>query len=109
MNGMSPAHQAVELGDVKALYDLLKSGSDIHEEDHGLTLLHHAIDVEVDSHIQSGQPLHVDVTALLLAMGADPRRRSGGGTGITAEHYAFTQGHWLASCLIDSWIQDHPA
>jgi hypothetical protein len=100
---MSPAHLAVEHGDLETLVRLLRSGdADIHEEYDGLTLLHHAIDVELDAHAQTGEPLHVDTTALLLALGADPRRGSGGGVGPTAEHFAFVNGHWLASCLIEA-------
>jgi len=102
---LSPAHQAVELEDLEKLRDLLDAGADPNEEHHGLTLLHHAIDIEADSHTQTGDPLHVDTTAYLLARGADPTRRSGGGSGVSAEHYAFTRGHWLASSIIDAWIK----
>jgi uncharacterized protein len=102
---MSPAHQAVELEDLTALRDLLDAGADPNEEHHGLTLLHHAIDVEADSHTQTGDPLHVDMTAYLLARGADPTRRSGGGSGVSGQHYAFTRGHWLASSVIEAWIK----
>ncbi|WP_338320204.1 ankyrin repeat domain-containing protein [Streptomyces lonarensis] len=85
----------------------MDGGADIHQERNGLTLLHHAIDVEIDGHEQSGEPLHVDVTAYLLARGADPRRRSGGGTGISAEHMALMRGHWLATCLVEEWVRTH--
>ncbi|MET7685795.1 ankyrin repeat domain-containing protein [Streptomyces sp. NPDC005423] len=105
---MTPTHHAVEMEDLEALRDLLDRGADINEERQGLTLLHHAIDVEIDGHTQTGDPLHVDVTAYLLARGADPQRRSGGGSGISAEHMALTRGHWLASCLIEEWIRTHP-
>ncbi|MGA5763996.1 ankyrin repeat domain-containing protein [Nonomuraea bangladeshensis] len=107
-HGMSPAHFAVEMEDAEKLQALLDEGADVHEEHYGLTLLHHAIDVEVDGHAQTGDPLHVDMTALLLANGADPRRRSGGGTGVSAEHFAFVNRHWLASRLIEAWLRDHP-
>ena len=105
MESMTPAHIAVEMEDLPALRDLLDSGIDIHEEHHGLTLLHHAIDVEIDGHTQSGEPLHVDTTAYLLARGADPTRRSGSGSGVSPEHMALTRGHWLATCLIEVWIR----
>ncbi|WP_218577912.1 ankyrin repeat domain-containing protein [Phytohabitans rumicis] len=101
---MSAAHEAVESGDLETLARLLRTGeANIHEEFDGLTLLHHAIDVELDTHTQTGGPLHVDTTALLLALGADPRRGSAGGVGPTAEHVAFVNGHWLASCLFEGW------
>jgi hypothetical protein len=102
------AHYAVEMEDLEALRDLLDQGDNINEEHQGLTLLHHAIDVEIDGHTQTGDPLHVDVTAYLLARGADPQRRSGGGSGVSAEHMALARGHWLASCLIEEWIRTHP-
>ncbi|WP_394359558.1 ankyrin repeat domain-containing protein [Amycolatopsis sp. SB7-3] len=103
MNDLSTAHRAVEMCDLPLLRELLDGGADIHEEHGGLTLLHHAIDVEIDSHAQTGEPLHVDVTAYLLARGADPKRRSDGGRGVSAEHMAFVDGHWLASALFEAW------
>ncbi len=36
---MSPAHQAVEVGDLKLLHDLIEARLDINEEYDGLTLL----------------------------------------------------------------------
>lgn len=107
MNDLSPAHQAVEMGDLPLLRELLDGGADINEEHAGLTLLHHAIEVEVDSHTQTGEPLHVDVTAYLLARGADPKRPSDGGRGVTAEHMAFVSRHWLASALFERWGTRH--
>jgi DNA-binding transcriptional regulator YiaG len=106
--GMSPAHHAVEMGDLKALRDLLDRGVGIEEEYCGLTLLQHAVDAEIDGHALSGEQPHVDTTAYLLARGADPKRRSGGGTGVSAEQMAFTGGHWLASALFESWSRTHP-
>lgn len=102
---MSDAHRAVELEDLPTLRNLLDGGADIHEEYNGLTLLHHAIDVEIDGHVQSGEPLHVDATAYLLARGADPTRKSMGGKGVSAAQMAESRGHWLASCLIQQWIK----
>ena len=107
MAEMSPAHLAVEMEDLESLRDLLDAGADVHEEYYGLTLLHHAVDAEIDGHTQTGEPLHVDTTAYLLARGADPRRRSGGGTGVSAEHMAFVRGHWLATSLFEEWIRTH--
>jgi hypothetical protein len=45
--------------------------------------------------------LHVDVTALLLARGADPRRAC---NGIPAVLVAELRGHWLAVELMRAWI-----
>lgn len=100
---MTPAHRAVEFEDLPALRDLLDAGGDINEEHYGLTLLHHAIDVEVDNHDQSGEPLHVDTTAYLLARGADCSRKSSDERGVSAEHMALVGGHWLASALFAAW------
>lgn len=108
MNDFTPAHRAVEMEDLETLRDLLDQGADINEEHQGLPLLHHAIDVEIDSHVQTGNRLHVDTTAYLLARGADPRRRSNAGHGVSAKHMAFTRGHWLALCLIEEWIRVRP-
>ncbi|GAB2875942.1 ankyrin repeat domain-containing protein [Streptomyces mayteni] len=105
-SGFSPAHQAVAVEDLETLGRLLGAGADIHEEHHGLTLLHHAVDVEIDGYDQTGEPLTVDTTAFLLARGADPTRPSGGGTGVSAEHMAFVRGHWLALELFEEWKRE---
>ncbi|MGK4593562.1 ankyrin repeat domain-containing protein [Amycolatopsis sp. w19] len=91
------------MSDLPLLRELLDGGANINEEHDGLTLLHHAIDVEIDSHTQTGEPLRVDVTAYLLARGADPLRPSDGGCGVTAEQMAFESRHWLASALFEGW------
>lgn len=98
--GMTPAHEAVENEDLLRLRDLLDAGADIEEVDGGLTLLQHAIDVEVDGHTQTGEPLHVDVTAFLLARGADPMASPSGDGAGSALHMARLSGHWLAVALI---------
>ncbi|MES9524147.1 ankyrin repeat domain-containing protein [Streptomyces capoamus] len=69
----TPAHTAVESSDYEALAMLLDSGTDPNEMCFGHTLLTHAIDVEGDSHLQTGYRLHAATTAILLAYGADPR------------------------------------
>jgi hypothetical protein len=98
----SPAHQAVELEDLPKLRDLLDAGHDVEDDDGtGWTLLFHAIDTEVDAHDQGGL-LHVDVTAFLLARGADPMRSY---QGIPAIVEAETRGHWLAAEVMQSWIR----
>jgi uncharacterized protein len=97
----SPAHLAVEQQNLPSLKELLDAGHDAEDDDgHGWTLLRHAIDVEHDSHVQSGGPLHADVTAFLLARGADPVRTRNGTT-IIAE--AEMCGHWLAAEIMRAW------
>ncbi|MEU0077659.1 ankyrin repeat domain-containing protein [Micromonospora tulbaghiae] len=102
---MTPAHQAVEDEDLPRLREYLDGGVDVEEVDGGLTLLQHAIDVEIDGHVQTGGPLHVDVTAYLLARGADPYTSPVGGSGASALHMAQLGGHWLAVSLIEAFAQ----
>lgn len=98
----SPAHNAVELLDASRLRDLLDAGADVEDDaGDGWTLLRHAIEAEADEHDRTGAPLHVDVTALLLARGADPLRIHDG-MSVPAE--AEERGHWLAAQLIRGWI-----
>ncbi len=91
------AFEAIEVGDLTALRAALDAGVDVNLVRDGLTLLHAAIDVEADNHAQTGEPLHVDATALLIARGADPSLVPPGG--ISAEHFALHTGHWLAQEL----------
>lgn len=101
----SPAHLAVEQEDLPRLRDLLDAGHDIEDDDgdgDGWTLLRHAIDVEHDSHVQTAGPLHADVTAFLLARGADPLRPCNGMT-VVAE--AEIRGHWLVAEIMQAWIR----
>jgi uncharacterized protein len=95
----TPAHQAVEQQDLARLRDLLDAGHDIEDDNgDGWTLLRHAIAVE---------PVHADMTALLLARGADPHRPSSAGT--TPLDDAETRGHWLAVEIIRAWTGQRPA
>ncbi|SDZ20677.1 hypothetical protein SAMN05421504_110272 [Amycolatopsis xylanica] len=68
----TPAHHAVEHFDVATLARLLAAGSDPDEVFGDMTLLTHAIDAEGDGAAQTGEPLSVHLTAVLLAFGADP-------------------------------------
>jgi ankyrin repeat protein len=96
------AHNAVELDDIPALRDLLDAGDDVEDDDgDGWTLLRHAVDVEVDSHDQTGKPLHVDVTAFLLSRGANPLSKQ---NGVSVLEEAEQRGHWLAAELFRTWI-----
>lgn len=98
----SMAHNAVEVQDVSQLRDLLDAGGDVEDDSgDGWTLLRHAIDTEVDAHDQTGGPLHVDVTALLLSRGADPLSRH---NGMSVLEEAEARGHWLAVELMHAWI-----
>lgn len=99
----SPAHIAVEQQDLPRLRDLLDARHDVEDDDgHGWTLLRHAVDVEHDSHVQTGGPLHADVTVFLLARGADPLLPCNGMT-VIAE--AQTCGHWLPAQIMQAWTR----
>ncbi|MEV0091636.1 ankyrin repeat domain-containing protein [Streptomyces sp. NPDC050738] len=103
----SPVRQAVELQDVELLARLLDDGADPNEIYRGMTLLLHAIDVEGDSALQSGGPLTVATTAVLLAYGADPRL-SGAPGGQTPLALAERYHHDLALRLLRRHMSNLP-
>ncbi len=98
----TPAHHAVEHEDAEALARLLAEGSDPDEVCGNMTLLTHAIDIEGDGAMQSGQPLTVHITAVLLAFGADPELV--GPDGRTPVDEAEYYGHDLAIELLRTHI-----
>ncbi len=103
MTPFTPAHQAVELDDFGTLRRLLDAGADIQDPvNGGWTLLHHAVDGEIDVANQQNEPVHVDMTAFLLARGADPLAPADDGT--TPLSFAQERGHWLAVELITAWL-----
>jgi uncharacterized protein len=82
---------------------LLDTGHDIEDNNgDGWTLLRHAVHTEHDHHIQTGEPLHADLTVFLLARGANPVH-SFDGTTIVQD--AQNRGHWLAAEIMHVWIQ----
>ena len=98
---LSPAHQAVTDHNVNRLRELLDDGHDIEGDNgDGWTLLRRAIHAEQARHASTGEPLHADMTAFLLARGANPHE---GGTGTAAE--AELLGHWLAAEIIAAWAK----
>ncbi|MET9395875.1 ankyrin repeat domain-containing protein [Streptomyces sp. NPDC006624] len=103
----TPAHQAVEQEDAEALARLLAAGSDPDEVFSNVTLLTHAIDTEGDGSLQSGQPLTVHTTAVLLAFGADPELADPDGR--TPMDMANHYGHYLAVKLLQAHISSRPA
>jgi transcriptional regulator with XRE-family HTH domain len=97
----SPGHQAIEQHDLLQLRKLLDAGNDAEDETQdGLTLLRHAIHREHTAHVERGGSLHVGMTVLLLARGADPHHLHDG-TSIETE--AEILGHWLAAEVIRAW------
>lgn len=84
----------MENEDAETLAQLLAQGVDPDEVCHDITLLTHAIDTEGDGALQSGRPLTVHTTAVLLAFGADPQLS--GPDGLTPIGQAAYYGHDLA-------------
>ncbi|MEV1007343.1 ankyrin repeat domain-containing protein [Streptomyces sp. NPDC049881] len=101
-----PANAAIEQHDVRALRAALDAGADVEEAQSGIPLLVHAVDVESDGATQRRTPVHVDMTALLLARGADPTRRATEGPRMSAEELAELTGHWLAVELFRAWRRE---
>ncbi|MFC9264385.1 ankyrin repeat domain-containing protein [Streptomyces hydrogenans] len=98
----TPAHHAVENEDVETLSRLLADGADPDEVFGNMTLLTHAIDTEGDGALQSGRPLTVHTTAVLLAFGADPELAGPGGH--TPLGLATSYDHDLAAQLLRTHI-----
>ncbi|MDP5315593.1 ankyrin repeat domain-containing protein [Streptomyces poriferorum] len=98
----TPAHHAVEFEDAETLARLLADGSDPDEVFSNMTLLIHAIDVEGDGAMQSGEPLTVHTTAVLLAFGANPELA--GPDGVAPMDVANRYGHDLAVKLLRAHI-----
>lgn len=94
----SKAHIAVENEDLVALTAALADSGDIDDPtDDGMTLLHHAIDIEADGAAQTGQPLGVAMTRFLVEQGADLDWRWNDETPLEA---ARSRGHYLAVDVI---------
>lgn len=88
------AHEAVEQGDLASLVEILDRGADVDDPDwDGATLLHHAIDIEVNGAAQSDQPLRAELTRLLVTRGANLGWRWRGQTPLET---ALARGHDLA-------------
>ncbi|WP_073952788.1 hypothetical protein, partial [Streptomyces kebangsaanensis] len=82
MGRSRPAARRVAGGEAQrrqARWRLPADGSDPDEAFGNMTLLTHAIDIEGDGSLQSGHPLTVHTTAVLLAFGADPELADPGG------------------------------
>ncbi|MEV7526351.1 ankyrin repeat domain-containing protein [Streptomyces sp. NPDC091371] len=92
----------MEQEDVETLARLLAEGVDPDEVFGNMTLLTHAIDTEGDGALQSGEPLTVHTTAVLLAFGADPELVAPNGRTPMAQ--ASLYGHHLALNLLRAHI-----
>ncbi|MFD3504450.1 ankyrin repeat domain-containing protein [Streptomyces sp. NPDC058678] len=98
----TPVHEAVEMSEYEALTVLLDAGADPNEICFGHTLLTHAIEIEGDSHLQSGHRLNAAATAILLTYGADPRLPALSGD--TPLQVARSYDHELAERLLLRWL-----
>ncbi|WP_369243649.1 ankyrin repeat domain-containing protein [Streptomyces sp. R41] len=103
----TPAHHAVEHEDAETLAQMLADGTDPDEVFSNMTLLTHAIDAEGDGSLQSGKPLTVHTTAVLLAFGADPELADPDGR--TPMDVAEYYGHDLAMKLLRAHISGRAA
>ena len=102
-NLWTPAHQAVEMSNYEELTRVLDEGADPNEVCCGQTLLTHAVDLEGDSAMQTGEPANTAMTAILLAYGADPQFPAEDGA--TPLDVAAQYGHSMAANLLTRWIQ----
>lgn len=103
----TPAHHAVEHEDAETLARLLAGGADPNEVSGNMTLLTHAIDAEGDGAAQTGEPLTVHTTAILLAFGADPEQPDPDGR--TPLAMATNYRHDLAIKLLQAHITQRAA
>jgi hypothetical protein len=85
-------------------YDMLAAGADVHAEVGRNTLLIQALHGEDDGYAQTGE-MHLDGSALLLAMGADPWRPPRSAPGPTAAQIADSR-YPAAALLYRNW-RDH--
>ena len=102
----TPAHLAVEHEDAVALARLLAAGADPDEVFDDMTLLTHAIDTEADRAAQTGEPLTVHTTAILLAFGADPGLKDPDGS--SPIDFARWHRHHLAVRLLQEHLDRRP-
>jgi hypothetical protein len=106
MSDYSEPHSAVESSDLPKLRALIQEGIDLDEEEGGLSLLQHAIDVE-SQELLNFYTVEVEMTRMLLEAGADPLRPAGNRQ-MSARQMAVHTGHEAGVEVIDEWIRQHP-
>lgn len=98
---LPPAHQAIADHDLERLRELLDGGHDIKDDNgSGWSLLRRAVHAEQARHVTTGESLHADMTAFLLARGASHHEDA-----ISATAEAELLGHWLAAEIITAWAK----
>ncbi|WP_165250848.1 ankyrin repeat domain-containing protein [Paludisphaera soli] len=91
-SGMPILHLACEHQNLEMARALIEAGADINLQDSfGQLPLHVAVDIDIDSVVQSGsgEDFPFATTRLLLDLGADPQARAGDGR---------TPRDWAAAC-----------
>jgi hypothetical protein len=101
-NDGRPIHHAIQMRDVDVLGDLIAEGADVEVVHGSETPLMHAVHVESFDFSVKGV-WHVDMTALILAAGADPARAVGDPPR-TALETAEKGGHWMAVSILKGWM-----
>jgi hypothetical protein len=96
--------QAIEHDRFRTLHDLLAAGADVHAEVSGESLLVYSMDSE-ETVNASTREIHVDSSALLLAMGADPFRPPRGATGPTPAQRAAERFYAPDILLYERWTR----
>jgi uncharacterized protein len=95
----NPIQAAIADRDLDRLEDAIRAGADLSED--GPALLRSAVAAELADAQAAGEEPHVDLTVLLLAGGADPRRPDGPDG--SAIDFATARDHWLAALVMDQW------
>ena len=103
---LSAFADAITDGAADRVLQLIRAGvnfalrADLGLTEDGPGLLKLAVEAELDCATRSGGEPHVDLTALLMIGGADPRRPV---DGASALDLATARGHWLAALVMDRW------
>jgi hypothetical protein len=99
--GGNPIQAAIADHDVDRLHDAISAGAGADLGEDGPAMLRSAVEAELTDGRAAGEEPHIDLTVLLLAGGADPRRPAGPDG--SALDFAVARGHWLAALVMDQW------
>lgn len=97
--------RAIEFERFRELHDILAAGADVHTEASRGSLLMQALFFEADAEAQVSE-IHLDCSALLLAMGADPYRPRRATTGPNAAELAADAVRYTPDLMLyKSWTR----